>query len=119
MAVIRNYVNQNQAVARPRVVDKAKSQSKAKSRTGTLTFSIAIGLIILLLTIQSTQIFLVKNNIFQLERQILVAQENLNSATLEVTRLKSPDRILAMAQDLCNLTLPKEGQFVAVHPSKR
>lgn len=119
MAVIRNYINHSTTITKPRVSDKLNTKSKARIKTSTLSFSIAIGLIILLLTIQSTQIFLLKNNIFQLEKQMIVAQESLNSATLEVTRLKSPDRILAMAQELSNLSLPREQQFVAVHTTKR
>ncbi len=120
MAVIKNYMySSSSMVARPRAKEKAVSKTKSKVKLGTLAFSIGIGLIIILLTIQSTQIFLLKSNIFNLEKELTIAQENYNKAVLEVTELKNPDRILSIAKEKCNLDLPQEEQFIAVYSSKK
>jgi len=104
---------------RPKAKENTVSKTKSKVKLGTLAFSIGIGLIIILLTIQSTQIFLLKSNIFNLEKELTIAQENYNKAVLEVTELKNPDRILAIAKNECNLDLPQEEQFIAVYSSKK
>ncbi|MFP4456162.1 MAG: hypothetical protein ACLFPS_00695 [Clostridia bacterium] len=120
MAVIKNYMySSNSFVARPRAEEKVATRARSKVKLSTLAFSIGIGLIIILLTIQSTQIFLLKSNIFNLEKELTIAQENYNRAVLEVTELKNPDRILSIAKSQCDLSLPQEEQFIAVSSSKK
>ncbi|SRR6056297_308463 len=120
MAVIKNYMySSDSLVAKPEAKERVASKSKTKANLTTLALSIGIGLIIILLTIQSTQIFLLKSNIFNLEKDLNIAKENYNKAMLEVTELKNPDRILAIARNECELELPDNEQFIAVYSSKK
>jgi cell division protein FtsL len=120
MAVIKNYMySSSSMVARPQTKENTVSKAKSKVSASTLAFSIGIGLIIILLTIQSTQIFLLKSNIFNLEKELTMAQENYNKAMLEVTELKNPERILSIARSECDLELPGDEQFIAVYSNKK
>lgn len=120
MAVFKSYVNSSSSAAlRPKSSDRVATKSRTRVRFSTLVFSIGIGLIIILLTIQSTQVFLIKNNIFNLEKELTMSQESYNKVVLEVTELKNPDRILAIAKSQCDLNLPQEEQFIAVYSSKK
>jgi len=98
------------SIAAPRI------REVAKERVGshTLVFSIALILLLLIFLIQTTQIYLTKNHIFQLEKQLNTVQEAYNAAHLKVAQLKSPERIIPLAEK-CGLTLPREDQFIAVY----
>ncbi len=120
MAVIRNHMNiTNSATLRPRALDRAPSRPRvrvmSRGKLEAIAFFAAVFMIVFLLTIQTTQVFLMKNQIFNLEKDLNNYQEAQNSVMLKLAEMKNPDRILAIAQRQCDLTLPLDKQFIAVN----
>lgn len=74
-----------------------------------------IALITFIFLYRTTQIYLLKSNIFQLERQLVTVNEEYNTISLQVSRKKNPDNIISIAQQQCGLILPSEDQFIAVN----
>ncbi len=112
MVVVKNPALKGYAVEAPA---KARAKSKVSIKSRVVILAGIAALVLLIFLIQTTQIYLTKNHIFQLERQLNTVQESYNSINLEVSQLKRPDRIIPIAKQKCGLIVPEEDQFVAVY----
>ncbi len=115
MVVVKQSLVNNYEVALPRRRRRAKTRVKVPVISMTTVFVCVLVFIALMLSIQTTQVYLMRSQIFNLEAELNTTQESFNAASLAVAQLKSPDRIVPLAQDNCRLMLPREEQYVAIN----